>query len=123
MAAGTADVNAKLLKQRLRAECLKLLCELQERKCAYCGKHMSRKRRIDSGCARIVNPRRATIDHVVPLALGGKDDLSNFVAVHQQCNIRKGGRCPTSEEFAAAARVQELVQAHLANASTNSAAA
>lgn len=43
--------------------------------CALCGKPLT------SGF---------TIDHIVPLARGGTNDISNFQAVHYQCNILKG---------------------------------
>lgn len=31
-----------------------------------------------------------TLDHVVPVAAGGKDELSNFVIACGSCNSRKG---------------------------------
>lgn len=32
------------------------------------------------------------VDHVVPLKLGGADDLANKAASHRLCNARKGGK-------------------------------
>lgn len=52
------------------------------------------------------NPRRRTIDHVVPQKFGGSDDLSNLVLACQSCNSRKGSQvdqsllCPTCRRLA-----------------------
>ena len=45
-------------------------------KCAYCGKGVS----VD----------RATIDHVVPLKMGGDNDTGNLVLACSRCNGKKG---------------------------------
>jgi 5-methylcytosine-specific restriction endonuclease McrA len=34
----------------------------------------------------------ATIDHVIPLSLGGSDDIENMQLAHWICNIKKGNR-------------------------------
>jgi 5-methylcytosine-specific restriction endonuclease McrA len=34
----------------------------------------------------------ATIDHIVPLSLGGSDDIENMQLAHWICNIKKGNR-------------------------------
>ena len=47
-------------------------------KCAYCGRDMS------------LNKRRATVDHVVPKARGGKDSWKNCVTSCNKCNNMKG---------------------------------
>ena len=36
--------------------------------------------------------KSASIDHVVPLARGGKHEMSNVQAAHFGCNARKGAR-------------------------------
>lgn len=36
--------------------------------------------------------RQATIDHVVPLALGGWHDIQNLRPAHQECNSAKGAK-------------------------------
>jgi 5-methylcytosine-specific restriction endonuclease McrA len=41
-------------------------------------------------CNRPLTRRRATIDHVVPLASGGKDTRDNYVLCCQRCNRMKG---------------------------------
>lgn len=46
--------------------------------CAYCGTRSD----------------RMTIDHVVPLSLGGDSHPSNLVPACSSCNSRKGGRTP-----------------------------
>ena len=46
----------------------------------------------------VVNPsagsyhRERTLDHVVPLSAGGKDELENVVCCCRSCNARKGTR-------------------------------
>lgn len=44
-------------------------------------------------CYLCNNPMRyphVTIDHVIPLHRGGKDNLSNYRLVHSLCNVQKG---------------------------------
>lgn len=41
-------------------------------------------------CEQRIYYPTATIDHVVPLAKGGADDMSNYRLVHPLCNIQKG---------------------------------
>lgn len=77
------------------------LCRVQDRRCACCFEHMAKKRRLGSGPKgkkKRDNPNRASIDHVVPRALGGLNE-GNIVAVHLRCNGRKGGRMPTGCEL------------------------
>lgn len=41
----------------------------------------------------------ATIDHVVPLSLGGKAEWGNEVASCRACNATKADRAPLDEEL------------------------
>jgi 5-methylcytosine-specific restriction endonuclease McrA len=36
-----------------------------------------------------------TIDHIVPLAVGGSDRLDNLQPAHRMCNVEKGDDLPT----------------------------
>lgn len=54
--------------------------------CNYCGNVMD----FSDWSPR--NLRAATVDHVVPLVLGGSDTLRNTVLACLSCNTRKGGR-------------------------------
>lgn len=38
------------------------------------------------------SPLAASIDHRVPLSVGGKHELANLQAAHFRCNVRKGNR-------------------------------
>ena len=40
-------------------------------------------------------PRSFVVDHVIPLARGGEDKISNKAAAHRQCNRAKGDK-PTA---------------------------
>lgn len=39
-----------------------------------------------------LDPQSFVIDHVVPLAKGGADDISNVKAAHRACNSKKRAR-------------------------------
>ena len=39
-----------------------------------------------------LDPGEFTVDHVIPLAKGGADDLTNKAAAHRACNRAKGTR-------------------------------
>jgi len=50
----------------------------------------------DSGVCQYCgcNSRELTIDHVIPLSMGGTDSWRNCVACCKECNSRKGNRKP-----------------------------
>ena len=50
--------------------------------CGICGGRVSRERRHP-------DPLCASIDHIVPLALGGSNDLDNLQLAHLRCNLSK----------------------------------
>ena len=53
-------------------------------KCSYCGQHGSETRGPDG--------LLWALDHVLPIKLGGKDIMDNFVKSCQSCNSRKGAK-------------------------------
>ncbi|WP_410666040.1 HNH endonuclease [Amycolatopsis sp. lyj-84] len=53
--------------------------------CQLCGK----KVRTD---VVVPHPLAATIDHVIPLARGGRHEMSNVQTAHFLCNSLKGDR-------------------------------
>ncbi len=61
----------------------------QQNLCFYC------KRRMDATETR--SPRAATLDHMVPLALGGETRTENLVAACRTCNECKGDL--TADDF------------------------
>lgn len=61
----------------------RLLGETGEGVCVYCGKRVSR-------FLKLSDPRRATLDHLVPLSKGGGNESDNFVIACRSCNSRKG---------------------------------
>jgi HNH endonuclease len=48
-------------------------------KCYYCEKTLAKKD----------GTYQWTLDHIEPIALGGKNDLANFVVACQPCNVKK----------------------------------
>lgn len=69
------------------AEC----AETQGWKCAYCQRSMRRKPRADKPWLT------ATLDHVLPISRGGRNQRSNLVAACLGCNQAKGAM--TAEEY------------------------
>jgi len=65
-----------------------LLMERDGRFCSYCGEEMT----IES----------ASVDHIVPRAMGGGDEPANLRALHLLCNMRSGniGRIQSEGERA-----------------------
>lgn len=50
-------------------------------------------------CGEIINvglsglhPDGPNIDHIIPLAHGGSDDLANLMPTHRRCNLAKGAK-------------------------------
>lgn len=41
-------------------------------------------------CNENMTYRQATIDHVIPLAKGGADNMTNYKLAHPKCNLEKG---------------------------------
>lgn len=70
----------------LRSLLLLAICAEQGTECAYC--------RVPT----VTQPapgekhRERTLDHVIPLSRGGKDDLANVVCCCRSCNARKSAR-------------------------------
>lgn len=50
--------------------------------CAYCGERMNRQEN---------HPKAASVDHIVPWCLGGKNLPHNSIACCRDCNSIKGG--------------------------------
>jgi 5-methylcytosine-specific restriction endonuclease McrA len=69
-------------------------CISQQWRCAYCGISMRRKPRRDMPWLT------ATLDHVLPISRGGRNQRWNLVAACHGCNQAKGSM--TADEFRAA---------------------
>lgn len=48
---------------------------------------------------RITSMYDATVDHVIPMVMGGSKGIGNIVAVHRRCNHDKAGRYPNGCEL------------------------
>ena len=59
------------------------------------------RRRVQKGlcayCGRTVAPRELTMDHVVPVARGGRSVRGNVVAACKDCNSRKKLMTPAEQ--------------------------
>lgn len=52
-------------------------------------------------CERNVEERHATLEHIIPYAEGGTDDMDNLSISHNNCNQRRGCIPADSQEFLA----------------------
>ena len=77
------------LSHRLRYEILKR----DGHRCRYCGRPASEVALV--------------VDHVVPVALGGRDEPSNLAAACEECNSGKSSTSADAEHVAAVARDAE----------------
>jgi 5-methylcytosine-specific restriction endonuclease McrA len=68
------------------------LCKQQKWKCSLCGKLLEQQHPKN-------HPMRITVDHVIPVSLGGSHDLHNLAAAHRICNIKKGNRSLGPEQL------------------------
>ena len=57
--------------------------------CALCDKPMLRNR-FEAPHGKVWAKQRATLDHIVPVSKGGRDDLDNLQLAHARCNKIKG---------------------------------
>ncbi len=69
---------------------LKLDCELSERGRISSKKRMSIFNRDGNKCLRCGTKENLTIDHIVPLVLGGRNRVENFQTLCKGCNEDKG---------------------------------
>ena len=72
-------------KSRARTKMKLQLVWEHGKRCAICGK-------------KIKNLEDVTIDHIVPLAEGGKNVIENFQLAHKACNEAKGSMLPKEHE-------------------------
>jgi hypothetical protein len=82
-------VDKTNFRTRTNRKQLRALLEAQHRRCFYC------RRWISLALHHSLDPNTATVDHFFPLALGGRDTISNVVLACLACNRRKGKNPPT----------------------------
>jgi 5-methylcytosine-specific restriction endonuclease McrA len=82
-------VNKRLTSAEKRALALgvfvervsrKKLLRMHKGKCGICGER--------------VNPRRFTLDHIIPLSKGGTHEYANVQPAHRECNQLKDDKMP-----------------------------
>lgn len=79
-------------RARVKRAVRRMLRRLQGEICPCCGMRLDPA----SSHRHVMSP---TLDHVIPLALGGWDGPGNLLAVHMRCNNRKANRKPTGCEL------------------------
>lgn len=55
--------------------------------CAICGQPVDKS-------LRYPDPMSPTVDHIIPCARGGSDDLDNLQLAHRYCNRQKSDKMP-----------------------------
>lgn len=80
-----------------RGRCQTLWQE-QDGACFFCGRPMPEP--LTQRLRHRKRPESATIDHVLPRALGGSEDWGNEVAACRACNSTKADRLPNADEVA-----------------------
>lgn len=60
-------------------------------------------------CCAAIPLGAATLDHVVPLAGGGANDLTNFLVTCEPCNREKGDSAPGQHQLAVHRAVLDLL--------------
>lgn len=71
-------------------------------RCHYCGVLMTPSNKGD------FHPDGMSIDHIVPLAEGGTDDMDNLVLACRRCNLDK--RTDSYHEFSLAKQTDMIIQ-------------
>jgi hypothetical protein len=70
--------------------------------CAYCYVFLDRVPKYTTAWngnkQYVAKPNSATVDHVVPVSLGGPNHIDNFVLCCSRCNIGKRNRLPTTRK-------------------------
>lgn len=69
--------------------------------CAYCYRRLPQKVEyrpyknfLGTHMRAVIHGGMASIDHVVPVSLGGPNHIDNYVLCCRSCNTRKGNRLP-----------------------------
>ena len=59
-------------------------------------------------CGRVFEPRDLTMDHIVPLARGGRSNKDNIVTCCKECNTRKKTLLPIEwEEYMGKLKIEK----------------
>jgi len=69
------------------------LHRVQQGRCFYCRVWISLR------LWNCLDPHSATVDHFIPLVLGGRDTIANVVLACHRCNTKKSNTPPTLKEI------------------------
>lgn len=93
MSIHTDIITARANVNKARRELLRLLTVAVVLRdgslCNYCG--------VPTLLSSSSGPLQRTVDHVIPVSFGGKDELSNLVLCCRSCNSRKSNQVSLSQ--------------------------
>jgi 5-methylcytosine-specific restriction endonuclease McrA len=75
-----SDPLVRVLSQRWQRLAFRHLLRSIDPHCLYCGRYLQ--------------PKRATLDHLLPVSRGGGHDVNNLALACSLCNLAKGERTP-----------------------------
>lgn len=87
---GFNNPRKKIDDYNLYIDIRNILFRAQNGICGICGKEIDIKGILDT---------YPTLDHTIPLSLGGKDEVGNLVLTHKRCNEYKANDIPTGCEI------------------------
>lgn len=61
-------------------------------------------------CGRYMRKASASIDHVIPRALGGPHHILNWMLAHRPCNARKAANLPSADQVARHRALQRKIR-------------
>ena len=83
------DGNEKVTRNKLPRPIVSAVKQRDTSTCVYCG-----RREGEYGPTETAGDAIICIDHVIPLAYGGSDDVNNLVCACSVCNLFKSDRTP-----------------------------
>lgn len=79
--ASESSLRKRITKKAIRRAWLRTRCaEAQNWRCCYCQKEMTLEAR---------GSRRVTLEHIVPVSMGGEDEYDNCAAACSSCNNKR----------------------------------
>ncbi len=88
---------ARMKGHKQKSYAANMLFLAQHGKCFLCGEYMDHPDLVRlKGIG--MHPDRPTLDHVVPVGIGGSNEVTNLTLVHERCNNTRGSNPLSPEE-------------------------